>query len=163
MNEQRRHSLNQINEHLAKMNGKINGILNGQLNRLNAHLFNNNQLNNQLNNQVNNQISNHQPVNQQNSQTKRRHHHHKHPENKKSNTKPYVLTNINQRYKLSENLKIISERRKSLTNSTKITELKSKLGDISENQDFKSNEIAHHQSTTADILCLRPKFKITNF
>lgn len=168
LGEQRRHSLNnQMNGRIYPngrlLNGAPNGKLISQLASLNGHQQLNEQLNhinNQMNcNPPNNQINDRKAsLNNQsnmqsnpNSQTKRRHHHHKHPENKKSNTKPYVLTNINQRYKLSENLKLISERRKSLTNSAKIGELKLKLGNISEN----SNDSATQQ-TTADIFCLRP-------
>lgn len=158
--EHRRHSLNSqmngngriglglVNQLNGRLNGRLNNQLNSQLNnqsnKFNGQL-NNNQFNNELNH-LNNQLNN---------QTKRRHHHHKHPESKKSNsTKPYILTNINQRYKLSENLKLVSERRKSLTNSTQLSEinkLRSKLGNISENLNDLTN-----QSITADILCLRP-------
>lgn len=127
--DQRRHSLNQINLDLNRHLNHLNNLhnLNDRLNNLN------NQLNNQ---QLHNQTS------------KRRHHfhHHKHTEKTK---KPYILTNINQRYKLSENLKMINERRKSLTNSTKLIDFKSKLGDISET----NNDV---NQPTADIFCLRP-------
>lgn len=161
---QRRHSLNnQFNgTHLnARLNGQLNVQLNGQI-RLNNTFSNqlSNQLNSPLNSPLNNQINN-QINNRLTNQHTKRHHHHHHrnasANDKKTHKKPYIVTNINQRYKLSENLKLISERRKSLTNSTKIGELKSKLGDISET----INDVAH-QPTTADILCLRPSKLQTN-
>lgn len=165
LGEQRRHSLNnQMNGRIHPNGRLLNGAPNGKLISPLTSLNGQHQLNQQMN-QINSQMNSSHPNNQngnrkeqpqsnnQSSQTKRRHHHHKHPENKKSNTKPYVLTNINQRYKLSENLKLISERRKSLTNSTKIGELKLKLGNISETNDMSSTT---HQPTTADILCFRP-------